>query len=485
MMDFSKLTKQYIGGQWRDGSGSKKLVVRNPFNDEEIGAFRIASKEDIDEAYTAAKAAQPAWEAMSAYERRSVFEKAAEIVASRRNDITNLIIQEVGGTALKAAFEIGLVIDAIKEASTTAFRIQGSIIPSPVPNTENFVYRKALGVVGVISPFNFPFFLGLKPVVAALATGNGVVMKPHEETPITGGTLMAEIFEEAGLPAGLFNVIVTEIPEIGDYFLEHPVPRAHVFTGSAPVGRHVGEVCARHFKKAILELGGNSAFIVLEDADIDYAVQSAVFSRFTHQGQICMSANRLLVHSSVADEFTAKFIKKVSSLKTGDPSDPSTIIGPLINQREVQNLQKRIDAAIASGATALVRGETSGNVLGPVVLGNVKSSDDIAQGELFGPVIVLMEFDTEGEAIAIANDSEFGLSGAIHTRDLARGVRVARRIETGMVHINDSTISDEPLVPFGGEKNSGIGRLSGQATIDELTTQQWISVNHGQSRYPY
>lgn len=484
-MDLAKLTQQYIGGQWRAGAGDKQLVVRNPFNDEEIGAFRIASKQDIDDAYVAAKSAQPAWEAMSPYERRAVFEKAAGIVERRRDEITELIIREVGGTGLKAAFEIGLVIDAIKEAGTTGFRIQGSIIPSPVPDTENFVYRKALGVIGVISPFNFPFFLGLKPVVAALSTGNAVVMKPHEETPITGGTLMAEIFEEAGLPAGLFNIVVTEIPEIGDYFLEHPVPRAHVFTGSAPVGRHVAEVSARHFKKAILELGGNSAFIVLDDADIDYAVEAATFSRFTHQGQICMSANRVLVHSSVAAEFREKFVRKVSSLTTGDPADPATIIGPLINGREVQSLEERVDAAVAAGATALVRGETSGNVLGPIVLGDVRNSDPIARGELFGPVILLMEFDTEDEAIAIANDTEYGLSGAIHTRDLAKGIRLARQIETGMVHVNDITIADEPIVPFGGEKHSGIGRLSGQSTIDELTTQQWISVNHGQSRYPY
>lgn len=481
----TRLTKQYIAGVWRDGTATRALIDRNPYDDSEIGRFLIASKADIDEAYRSAKAAQPAWESQTAYERRAVFERAAEIVVRRREEIVGLIIQEVGGTALKAAFEIGLVIDAIKEAGTTAFKIQGSIIPSPVPDTENFLYRKALGVVGIISPFNFPFFLGLKPVVAALSTGNGVVLKPHEETPITGGTLMAEIFEEAGLPPGLFNVTVTEIPEIGDYFLEHPIPRAHVFTGSAPVGRHVGEVSARHFKKAILELGGNSAFIVLDDADIDYAVESATFSRFTHQGQICMSANRVLVHSSVAAEFREKFVTKVSSLTTGDPADPSTVIGPLINHREVENLERVVDAAIENGARALVRGASSGNVLGPVVLDNVAPSDAIAQGELFGPVILLMEFDTDDEAIAIANDTEYGLSGALHTRDLARGVRLAKRIETGMVHINDSTISDEPLVPFGGEKNSGIGRLSGQSTIDELTTQQWISVNHGQTRYPY
>ncbi len=484
-MDLKKLTQQYIAGEWRDGSSDKQLIVRNPFDNSEIGRFAIANKDDIDAAFKAAKAAQPAWEAMTAYQRRDVFLRAAAIVERRFVEIAGVITQEVGGTALKAGFEISLVIDALKEAASTGFRVQGSIIPSPVPNTENFVYRKALGVVGVISPFNFPFFLGLKPVVAALATGNGVVMKPHEETPITGGTVMAEIFEEAGVPPGLFNVTVTEIPEIGDYFLEHPIPRAHVFTGSAPVGRHVGEVCARHFKKAILELGGNSAFIVLDDADIDYAVESATFSRFTHQGQICMSANRVLVHSSVAQEFKEKFAKKVSTLTTGDPADPSTIVGPLINEREVENLQRVVDGAIQRGATALVQTPSKGNVFGPVVLCDIDSSDPVAQGELFGPVILVIEFDTDDEAVAIANDTEYGLSGAVHTRDLTRGVQLAKRIETGMVHINDSTIADEPIVPFGGEKNSGIGRLSGQSSIDELTTQQWISVNHGQSRYPY
>jgi aldehyde dehydrogenase (NAD+) len=484
-LDLKKLTKQYIGGEWRDGSSTKKLDVTNPFNEKVIGAFKIATMSDVDAAFKSAQKVQPEWESMSAYARRDIFLKAADIVGRRFGEIAEIIVQEVGGTMLKAGFEISLVIDALKEASQTGFKVQGSIIPSPVPNTENFVFRKALGVVGIISPFNFPFFLGLKPVAAALATGNGVVMKPHEETPITGGTIIAEIFEEAGLPAGLLNITVTEIAEIGDGFLEHPIPRAHVFTGSAPVGRHVGEVSARHFKKAILELGGNSAFIVLEDADIDYAVESAVFSRFTHQGQICMSANRLLVHRSIADEFTAKFVKKVSSLKTGDPADPTTIVGPLINNREVVGLQNKISEAVGNGAVILTQTESSGNVLGPTVLTNVDNSDPIAQGELFGPVILLMPFDTEEEAIRIANDTPFGLSGAIHTRDLMRGMDVAKQLETGMVHVNDSTISDEPIVPFGGEKHSGIGRLSGQSTIDELTTQQWISVNHGQSRYPY
>ncbi|GCD91182.1 aldehyde dehydrogenase [Nocardioides sp. LS1] len=484
-MDMAKLAQQHIAGQWRSGTGEKTLVDRNPFNGEVLGEFTVATTSDVDQAYRASEEAQLAWAATNAYAKRTVFENAARIVGERFGEITQLIIAEVGGTALKAGFEIGLVIDALKEAATLPLRIEGMILPSPVDDTENFVYRKPVGVVGVISPFNFPFFLTMKCVAPALATGNGVVVKPHEDTPMTGGTLLAEIFEEAGLPAGLLNVTVTEIPVIGDYFLEHPVPRVLAFTGSSAVGRHVGEVAAKHFKKAILELGGNSAFIVCDDADLDYAVDAAVFSRFTHQGQICMSANRIMVHSSVAAQFKEKFVAKVAALSSGDPSDPTTIVGPLINNRQVVALEQQVDAALSAGAEALLRGTTQGNVVPPVVLEGVSVSDDIARGELFGPVVLVMEFDSDDEAIAMANDTEYGLSGAVHTKDLARGVRIAKRIHTGMVHVNDTTIADEPIVPFGGEKHSGIGRLNGQSSIDELTTTQWISVNHGRRIYPY
>ncbi|MGO4235487.1 aldehyde dehydrogenase family protein [Pseudarthrobacter sp. YAF2] len=484
-MDTAQLAQQYIGGAWRAGSGEKVLVDLNPFTGKTLGEFPVATTDDIDEAYAAAAAAQTAWNKVNAYAKRTVFESAARIVEERREEISKLITAEVGGTALKAAFEIGLVVDALKEAATLPLRIEGRIYPSPVEDTENFVYRVPVGVVGVISPFNFPFFLSMKSVAPALATGNGVVIKPHEETPITGGTLLASIFEEAGLPSGLLNVTVTEIPVIGDYFLEHSTPRVIAFTGSTGVGRHVGEVAARHFKKSILELGGNSAFIVCEDADLEYAVDAAVFSRFTHQGQICMSANRLLVHSSIAAEFKSRFIEKVAALPTGDPSDPGTIIGPLINARQVAALDDKVTAAVAAGATAVLRGEPDGNIFPPVVLENVEPNSPIAHDELFGPVIIVMEFNDDQEAIDIANDTDFGLSGAVHTRDIARGVRIAKEIQSGMIHVNDATIADEPIVPFGGEKQSGVGRLNGHSSIDELTTLKWISVNHGRRNYPY
>lgn len=483
--DTAELSRQYIAGQWRDGASSTTLTNRNPYDETTLGEFAIATVDDIDEAYRAAEEAQKEWAATNAYQQREVFEKAARLVQERFDELTRLIIAEVGGTALKAAFEIGLVIDALKEASTLPLRMEGKILPSPVPDTENFVYRKPVGVVGVISPFNFPFFLTMKMVAPALATGNGVVVKPHEDTPMTGGTLLAAIFEKAGLPAGLLNVTVTEISEIGDAFLEHPIPRVLLFTGSSPVGKHVATIAAQHFKKAILELGGNSAFIVCEDADLDLAVDAAVFSRFTHQGQICMSANRIMVHASLAAEFKDKFVAKVASLTTGDPADPATIVGPLINAKQVKGLESVIDKAVSSGATALLRGETRGNVLAPTILEGVSPGDEVARNELFGPVVLLMEFDDEEQAIEMANDTDYGLSGAVHTRDLARGVRIAKRIHTGMVHINDTTIADEPIVPFGGEKASGVGRLNGDSSLDELTTLQWISVNHGRRQFPY
>lgn len=480
-----KIAEQYISGTWCSGRGEKVLVDRNPFNGELIAEFSVATKEDVDDAYRAAADAQRHWADVNPYAKRAVFEQALRIIESRRSQIMSLIAAEVGGTALKAGFEIDLVVETLREAATLPLRVQGSIIPSAIADTENYVYRRPVGVVGVISPFNFPFFLSMKCVAPALAVGNGVVVKPHEDTPITGGTLLASIFEETGLPPGLLNVTVTEIPVIGDYFLEHPVPRVIMFTGSTAIGRHVAEVAARNFKRSILELGGNGAFIVCQDADIEYAVDSAIFSRFTHQGQICMSANRLIVHSSIADEFKGRFVDKVAALATGDPAHPATIIGPLINNRQVKALTAKVDEAIRSGARPLLRGSVDGNVLAPVVLENVSARDDIARDELFGPVVLIMEFDSDDQAVALANDSVYGLSCAVHTRNLARGVQIARRLETGMVHVNDTTIADEPIVPFGGEKHSGVGRLNGDANINELTTQQWVSVNHGRRIYPY
>lgn len=412
-------------------------------------------------------------------------EKAVMYIQENHEEIVDLITDEIGGTRLKAEFEIGLVTNMIKEAATFPFRMTGKIAPSLIDDKENRIYRVPVGVVGVISPFNFPFFLSVKSVAPALGAGNGVVLKPHEHTSITGGTLIAKIFESAGLPKGLLNVVTTEISEIGDGFVEHPIPSAISFTGSTAVGKHIGSVAGRNLKECHLELGGNNAFIVLDDADLDLAVSAAVFSRYTHQGQICMSANRIILHENIYDEFVEKYVNKVSGLKYGDPKDPETIIGPLINEKQVKNTLQLIEQAIEEGATPIVREEVIGNVVGPVVFTDVTPDMKYVQEEFFAPVISILKVSNDEEAIELANNSKYGLSGAVHTADIERGTELAKQVETGMIHINDGTIDDDPTVAFGGVKNSGIGRLNGEWSLDAFTTTKWISVQHTPRKYPY
>ncbi|MGW0995859.1 aldehyde dehydrogenase family protein [Streptomyces sp. NPDC002523] len=482
---FNDLAQQYIDGEWRPGTGSWDVIDFNPYDDEKLASITVATVDEVDQAYQAAARAQKQWAATNPYARRTVFEKALRLIEDREQEIADLIIAELGGTRVKAGFELHLAKEFLREAVHLALRPEGRIVPSPIDGKENRVYRLPVGVVGVISPFNFPFLLSIKSVAPALALGNAVVLKPHQNTPIAGGTLVAKIFEEAGLPGGLLNVVVTDIAEIGDAFIEHPVPKVISFTGSDKVGRHVATVCARNFKRSVLELGGNSALVVLDDADIDYAVDAAVFSRFVHQGQVCMAANRVLVDRSVADEFTEKFVAKVRSLKVGDPRDPETVIGPVIDSRQANAISGTVEQALAEGARALVHGATDGNLVEPSVLTDVPAGSPLLEQEVFGPVVFLVPFDGEEEAVRIVNDTPYGLSGAVHTGDVERGVDFAKQIETGMFHVNDGTVHDEPIVPFGGEKHSGLGRLNGETTLEAFTTVKWISVQHGRSGFPF
>ncbi len=485
MNPFRALNQQYIGGIWRDGTGNRVLADRNPFSGEVIAEFRLSSRADIDEAYRSAQCAQKEWAELNPFARRDILESAIAYVTQHEREITEIIIEELGGTALKAFFEIGLVKNIIKEASTYPLRMTGRIVPSAVDGKENRVYCVPVGVVGVISPFNFPFFLSMRSVAPALGAGNGVVLKPHDDTMITGGTLVAKIFENTAIPKGLLNIVNFDIGEVGDAFIEHPAARIISFTGSDKVGRHIAAVAGRHLKKAILELGGNSALIVLPDADLDRAVNAAVFSRFTHQGQICMSANRILVHRSVYRQFLDEYVKKVAQLNVGDPRDPQTHIGPLINQQQANALAKAIEKGIEEGARPVLRGRIDGTLASPTIFADVKPEMSVAQNEIFGPAVCVMPFDTEDEAVEIANNSPFGLSGAIHTRDIHRGAELAQKIDTGMVHVNDGTINDEPLVAFGGEKDSGVGRLNGKWALEEFTTLKWVSVQHKPRQYPF
>ncbi|MDQ0300334.1 aldehyde dehydrogenase (NAD+) [Salibacterium salarium] len=482
---FNDLNKQAIAGSWRDGNGKNRMKNTNPYSLQALGDVQSASADDLDQAYESAHNAQKEWIHINPYQRRDMLLHTAQLLEKREEEITELIIDELGGTRLKAAFEIGLVKDMIKEAATYPLRMDGQILPSPVDGKENRVYRMPVGVVGVISPFNFPFYLSMKSVVTAIGAGNGVVIKPHEDTPVTGGTMIVNLFEESGLPLGLVNAVITEISEIGDRFVSHPLNKVVSFTGSTTVGRKIGELAGKYLKKASLELGGNSALIVLDDADIDYAVSAAVFSRFTHQGQICMSANRIIVHESIKDTFLTKYKEVVSSLTTGDPRDGDTIIGPLINKKQVDTLMEVVNKGIEEGATPYLKGDVDGNVVSPTILTDVKPEMTVANQELFGPVVSVLTFKTDEEAVEVANASDYGLSGAVHTTDVERGAELAKRMETGMIHVNDGTINDEPLVAFGGEKMSGVGRLNGSNSLDAFTTQKWISVQHTKRAFPY
>jgi acyl-CoA reductase-like NAD-dependent aldehyde dehydrogenase len=473
-----------IGGVWREGLSEKRLKVTNPYNQEILADIKLASLKDINDAYVSSQKIQKEWEKFSPYGRAKVMEKAAELIHQRRDEILKIIVEETGGFPPKANREIEQSIEHIKEAATFPLRMHGTIHPSHIPGKENRLYRLPVGVVSVISPWNFPFFLSMRAIAPALATGNGVVVKPDPNTPISGGLLIAKIFEDAGLPKGLLNVIIADIEEVGDAFIEHPIPRVISFTGSINTGRHIGEVAGRNLKKVSLELGGNSPFLVLDDADVDQAVSAAVFGKFMHSGQVCMSINRMIVHNSIYKEFIDKLKDKVQNLKVGNPAD-GCVIGPLINEKQVERLKEMIDKSIEEGAQPILLGEIHGQFVEPSILIDVDNNMTIAKNEIFGPVAIVIPAHSEEEMIAIANDTSAGLSSSVFSGTLDRGIKVAKQIQAGMVHVNDQPINDEALCAFGGEKDSGIGRHNGEWALEEFTTVKWLSVQEIPRKYPF
>ncbi|WP_215192276.1 aldehyde dehydrogenase family protein [Exiguobacterium sp. s7] len=475
-------TKMYIDGQWVEGSSDKSIDNTNPFTDETLFSIRSADESDLDKAYAVAKEAQTEWATMLPQNRRTLIEKFAEVTLQHKDDIIDWLVKESGSTRIKAEGEFLASMAIIKEAATFPFRMDGLIKPSIVPNKENRVYRKPLGVIGVISPWNFPFHLAVRSIVSALATGNTVVVKPATATPVTGGLLFASLFEEAGLPKGVLNIVVGRGSEIGDAIVEHPVPKLISFTGSTEVGKGIAEKAGRLLKKTALELGGNNVFVVLDDADIDRAVESAVYSKFYHQGQICMSTNRILVAESIHDEFLKKFVERVRALKFGNPNESDTQVGPLIDHDQVDRILDQIKQTVDAGATLQVGGNADGNVLEPTVVSGVTNDMPLAKNEIFGPVAVILSFKDDAEALKLSNELPYGLSGAVHG-SIYRATEFARQVETGMIHVNDQSVNDEPHLPFGGEKDSGLGRFNGEWVLEEFTTLQWVSVMHERREY--
>lgn len=469
---------QYIAGEWREGRSEKVLTVTDPFTDRLLTTIRQGTVQDLDDAYRAAEEAQRSWAAQAPAARQQVMLRAAAILEERREEIIDWLVKESGSTVIKANVEVSAAAAITLEAASFPGRVFGRIIESNTPGKENRIYRRPLGVVGVISPWNFPLHLSQRSVAPALALGNAVVIKPASDTPITGGLILARIFEEAGLPAGALNVVIGAGSEIGDDFVTHPVPGLISFTGSTPVGRNVGRLAIEgdFIKHVALELGGNSPLVVLADADLDATVQSAVLGKFLHQGQICMAVNRIIVEAPLYNEFVERFVQAAASVPVGDPSNPDTLVGPLINDSQLDTIRKKIALAKSEGARVVLEGTVDGRVVSPFVFADITADMEIAREEIFGPLVGILRAENEAHALELANASVFGLSSAVYTKDTERGVRFGLSIKAGMTHINDMPVNDEAHIPFGGERNSGLGRFNGDWAINEFTTDHWIGV---------
>ena len=484
---YQNLELQPIAGAWRAGSSGRHLEVVDPYTRQNLLRLALADRNDLDAAYAKAAEAQQAWAASAPAERTRVMLEAVRILDARREEIIDWLVRESGSTLLKAQIEWGAARAITLEAASLPNRVHGRIVASNVPGKESRVYRTPLGVIGVISPWNFPLHLTQRSLAPALALGNAVVVKPASDTPVSGGLLLARVFEEAGLPAGVLSVVVGAGSEIGDAFVEHPVPAFISFTGSTQVGRNIGRIASggAHLKHVALELGGNSPFVVLADADIEQAVNAAVVGKFLHQGQICMAINRIIVEQPALEAFTRRFVERVQALPYGDPRKPETVVGPVINDRQLQGLREKVAKALDEGAGLLVGGEPQGNVMPPHVFGDVHAGMEIAREEIFGPLVGIQAARDAEHALELANASEYGLSSAVFTSSLERGVQFAQRIHAGMTHVNDMPVNDEPNAPFGGEKNSGLGRFNGDWAIEEFTTDHWITLQHSPRPYPF
>ena len=485
-MSFDKPTQIFYAGSWREVSSGQSFEVFNPANGEVCSRVADASQDDVKHAIAAAFEAKEDWAALSHTRRAAYLLKAADIMDERQQEFVDALVQEGGSWIGKAMFETGYSAEALRTAAAMVFHMNGEVLPSEHGKL-SMAIRQPLGVISVISPWNFPLLLSVRGFAVAMAIGNTIVLKPSEETPLCGGLLLAEVFEAAGLPAGVFNVVTCSraaVREVGDELISNPAVRGISFTGSTAVGRQISAQAGSLLKKACLELGGKDALIILDDADMERAVNAATFGSFMHQGQICMSVERIIVHQAIAEQFIERFVAKVKTLGMGDPSSMGDVIGPLINQKQLQNVHGQVTDAIDKGAKLLTGGNYQGLFYEPTVLSGVRPDMKIFREETFGPVApVVVVADTE-EAIAVANDSEFGLSAGIITRDEERGMEVAHRLETGMAHINDSSVNDEAHAPFGGVKNSGMGRQNGRASVEAFSELRWITLDRGGRQYP-
>jgi acyl-CoA reductase-like NAD-dependent aldehyde dehydrogenase len=480
--------RHFIGGDWTGSSGGTTYEDLDPWSGQVVAKVAAGTREDARRAVEAAQAAFPAWSQTPPAERQRIFLAAADILERRADEVVGLLARETGATFGFGMFQMGFVPGLLRQAAGLAYSPIGQILPSDLPGAMAMGLRRPVGVVGAIAPWNAALILSARSIAAPLALGNTVVAKPSEESPYVGGLLWGEIFAEAGMPDGVLN-IVTHAPgqagPIADELVENPAVRRINFTGSTATGRKVAEAAGRHLKRVLLELGGYNPLIVLDDADLDYAVDASAFGAFLHQGQICMSARRLLVDRRVADDFVGRLAAKTAGLKAGDPSEPDTIIGPLINQRALDTVAGRVQEAVAKGAKLLAGGERVGRCFQATLLADVPADAELARVETFGPVATVELVDGPDAAVARANDTPYGLAAGILTGDPDRGLALADRLEAGIVHVNDQPVHDEPQMPFGGVKDSGWGRFGGEAAVDEFTELKWVTVQSGTRPFPF
>ncbi len=484
----TKQYQMYINGEWVNSMDNEFYDDLNPYIGEVFAKVPSGKRADAKRAIDSAVAAFPSWSHTLPAERQALFLKAAEILEKKRDEIVSILADETGCTFGFAMFQTMFTPGLLREGAAQVHQVTGEIIPSDLPGAFHMAIRQPVGVIAGIAPWNAPLILSLRSICLPIAYGNTAILKPSTESAVSGGVVIAEVFHEAGFPKGVLN-LVTNGPgrsdEIGDALIEDPRVRRISLTGSSAVGRQIAEKAGRYLKRVALELGGQNPLIVLRDADIDQAVNATIFGGFLHQGQICMSTRRVIIEKEVAKEFTEKLVKKVSGLKVGNPKEPDTVIGPLINQHQFNQVKASVESAIRDGAKVLCGAKSEGLCYYPTVLTNLKPGSPFLREETFGPVVSVIEVKDEEEAIALANDTMYGLSASVFTRDVVKGLAIAERIESGIVHINDQTVHDEPQVPFGGMKESGYGRFGGRAALEEFTELRWISLQRTARQYPF
>jgi vanillin dehydrogenase len=478
------LDGMYIGGGW--SATTKTYPDYNPSDGSVWANIPDAGVEEARRAVESAHAAFEEWAATPFNRRSHLLIKAGEIFERRREEIANAVIEEGGGWFGKAMFETGYAAELFQAAAAANYGSIGEVLPSEYGKL-SLAVRRPMGVVTVISPWNFPLILTGRGMLFPLVAGNTIVLKPSEDTPYVGGLLWAEIFEEAGLLPGVLNVVTCSrdnVAEVGDELIENPLIKGISFTGSTAVGRVVAAKAGAHLKKCCVELGGKNAMIVCDDAEMERAVQAANFGSFMHQGQICMSIERLIIQENIHDDFLKRFLPRVRKLKVGATSDRENVLGPVINDRAADRIRRHFADAREKGAKILAGGHLDGRFVEPTVFTGVTPDMLLYQEETFGPVCSIFKFRNDSEAVRIANDSEYGLTASIMTEDEERGLSIANRLDTGNCHLNCSPVNDEPHVPFGGFKASGSGKHGGKWSMETFTETRWITIDRGGRPFP-